>query len=287
MALPMTTAQTRAAFQKWGVPFKEYSGWGTRKRPGAFAPVGLVIHHTGSDSGQNSSNYDRFLFVDGRSGIPGPLCQAACEMDGDVLLGAIGRANHAGKGAANTRAFVGGDNAPMDREISPGPDELDGNALYYGIEVKYDGGQPMTPKQYRSTLLWAAAICDHYGWTAGSVIGHREHSRRKPDPGNCPMDQFRRDLAALLKAGPAGKASSPTRPTPTKPDVPTEDEMTPEEFLNSKVTAKMPDGSTKDFGTLRGVLATLVLRTADDDSRASRIEAKLDAVLKANTGTGA
>lgn len=214
MAVPMTAAQWRTQMRKWGAPFQEYSGWSSRQRPGAFSPVGIVIHHTGSDGGQNSPTYDHFLFVEGRpaEGIPGPLCQSACEMDGDVLLGAIGRANHAGKGASNTLNLVKAGNAPTGSEINPGADSLDGNAQYYGLEVKYDGGQPMTAKQYESALRWAAAICDFYGWDEGHVIGHREHTKRKGDPGNCPMDRFRRDLASLLKTAGSG-GNTPTPPT--------------------------------------------------------------------------
>jgi hypothetical protein len=216
---PMTAAQTRAQMKKWRVPFKEFSGWTTRKRPGTFAPVGLIIHHTGSDSGQNSPSYDNFLFVRGRpeDGIPGPLCQAACEMDGDVILGAIGRANHAGSGSATTLTIVRKDAASRTAEVRPGADGTNGNGWFYGLEVKFDGGQPMTTKQYDGAVRWAAAICDFYGWTAGSVIGHKEWSRRKPDPGNTFMAKFRRDVDARLKAGPGGPA--PTPPPVVKPPV--------------------------------------------------------------------
>lgn len=212
MAAPMTAAQTRAAMTKWRVQYKEYSGWTTRKRPGSFAPVGLVIHHTGSDSGQNSPNYDYFLFVEGRpaDGIPGPLCQAACEMDGDLILGAIGRANHAGSGSASTLKTVQNGNAPLTATVKPGADNINGNGWYYGLEVKFDGGQPMTAKQYDNAVRWAAAICDFYGWNAGHVIGHKEHSARKPDPGSTFMGKFRADVAARLKAGPGGTTGGGT-----------------------------------------------------------------------------
>lgn len=214
MAAPMTAAQTRVAMKKWRVPFKEYSGWTTRKRPGSFAPVGLVIHHTGSDGGQNSASYDHFLFVEGRpaEGIPGPLCQATCEMDGDLILGAIGRANHAGSGSSRTLATVRADKAPTTATIKPGPDDTNGNGWFYGLEVKFDGGQPMTAKQYDSAVRWAAAICDFYKWTAGSIVGHKEWSSRKPDPGSTFMGKFRADVNARLKAGPGG---APTGGTPT------------------------------------------------------------------------
>jgi hypothetical protein len=213
VAVPMTESQMRNALRKFGVTMKTYPG---RSRPGAFSPVGVVIHHTGSDGGQNSASYDHFLFWEGREseGIPGALCQASVEMDGDFILGTTGRANHAGKGASNTLALVKGDKAPLNSEISPGSDSLDGNAQYYGFEVKYDGGQPMTAKQYDTAVRGAAAICDFYGWSGQSVIGHREHTRRKNDPGKTAMDKFRRDvdamIAAVNKGG--GTGSTPTPP---------------------------------------------------------------------------
>jgi hypothetical protein len=204
MAAPMTAAQWRTQTKKWQVDWAEYPGWATRKRPGSFAPVGVVIHHTGSDSGQNSPSYDHFLFVEGRpaEGIPGPLCQAAGEMDGDVIQGAIGRANHAGKGSSRTLALIKADKASLTGTIRPGADDTNGNGWLYGIEVKFDGGQPMTAKQYDMVIRWVCAILDFYGWTAGSVVGHKEWSSRKPDPGSTDMAKFRRDVNARLKAGP-------------------------------------------------------------------------------------
>lgn len=221
MAAPMTAAQVRAAMKKWGVPYKEYPGWISRKRPGSFAPVGLVIHHTGSDGGQNSASYDKFLFETGRpaEGIPGPLCQASCEMDGDLILGAIGRANHAGSGSSRTLTAVKANKVSLTAQIKPGPDDTNGNGWFYGLEVKFDGGQPMTTKQYDSAVRWAAAICDFYKWGAGSIVGHKEWSSRKPDPGSTAMNKFRSDVAARLKAGPAVvKPKPPTTPTNPKPE---------------------------------------------------------------------
>jgi hypothetical protein len=207
----MNAAEWRTALTLWQVPVKYYPGWDGRGRPGDFDSInGVVIHHTGSDAGQGD-DYLKFLFVDGRAseGIPGPLCQSAADMDGDLWMGAIGRANHAGRGSSRTLNYViSEDYRGFSAEIAPGEDNTDGNAHFYGCEVRYDGGQPMTAKQYTAAVRWAAAICDHYGWTALSVIGHREWTSRKNDPGHCPMYKFRADVAALLKAG-------PPKPTPT------------------------------------------------------------------------
>lgn len=217
MAKPMTKAEWVAAMTLWRVPVKYYPGWDTRGRdfvnPSlAFDVInGVVIHHTGSDAGQ-SDDYLKFLFVTGRpaEGIPGPLCHSAADMDGDLWMGALGRANHAGQGSSATLSdVVNEDYAGYSQELRPGADNTDGNAHFYGCEVRYDGGQPMTTKQYAAATLWAAAICHHYGWSALSVIGHREWTTRKNDPGNCPMTKFRSDVAALLKAGPPKTTTTP------------------------------------------------------------------------------
>lgn len=235
MAKPMTAAQTVAQMKKWKVPYREYSGWAARGRPGAFSDVhGVVIHHTGSDS--QSDDYLSFLFKSGRAseGIPAPLCQVSTDMDGDLWLGAAGRANHAGRGSSATLAKATAENYPgYTSEIRPGADDTDGNAHFYGNEVRYDGGQPMTAKQYATATRWAAAVCDFHGWSALSVIGHREWSGRKNDPGKCAMNKFRSDVAALLKAGPG--TTTPTLPKPPatgvtpKPPV-QEDDMTIAEY---------------------------------------------------------
>jgi hypothetical protein len=216
LARPMTAAEWVAAMRKWGVQLRLFPGYATRTRPGKNSDKrGLVIHHTGSDA--QSESYDDWLFTEGRAseGIPAPLANATIDFDGDFHLGAIGRANHAGKGSSATLTKVSNESYDgYADEINPGSDAIDGNASYYGFEVKFDGGQPMTDKQYRTAVLAAAAICDFHGWSALSVIGHREHTRRKDDPGHTSMAKFRRDVRDALLAGPPG--SKPSKPVDEK-----------------------------------------------------------------------
>lgn len=209
MAKAMTAAQMLAAMKKWGVQYKEYPGWQTRGRGPMGDVHGVIIHHTGSDS--QSDSYLKFLAEIGRpdDGIPAPLCNSATDMDGDVWLIAATRANHAGAGSTATLTHVIDEDyagtAYKGPELKPGTDNIGGtaaNGMYYGNEVRFDGGQPMTVKQFASAVRWAAAICDFHGWSAMSVIGHREHTHRKPDPQSCFMYTFRGAVAALLKAGP-------------------------------------------------------------------------------------
>lgn len=199
----MTAAQTRAQFTKWKIKVVYYPGWDTRGRPGGVAPVGIVKHHTGGGSGSDSYLY--FLFVKGRpdEGIPGPLCNVATAPDGTLHVGAIGRANHAGTGSQTTLNHVKAeDYNGYSSELHPGADGVNGNAVYYGDEIIYTGATAPTDAAYRTSILHAAAICDFYGWSALSVIAHREHTSRKDDPGHVAMNQFRTDLAAVLRYGP-------------------------------------------------------------------------------------
>jgi len=275
MARPMTAPQTLTAMKKWGVPYREYPGWKTRGRPASTGPFsdvrGIVIHHTGSDAGQSDA-YLKFLFVDGRSDLPGPLCNTSTDMDGDLWLGAAGRANHAGKGSSGVLGHVTNeDYAGTVSELRPGPDTTDGNAHFYGNEVRYDGGQPMTAKQYAAATRWAAAVCDFHGWSALAIIGHREWTSRKPDPGHCPMNKFRSDVAALLKAGPGKKP--PTGPTPTPPK---KDQMTPEQMQDLKdfITASNKLYAIATNNYTRQVLATAtesILAAAGDDDAVKAI----------------
>lgn len=208
MARPLTADQTLAAMRKFNVPVQLWPGWNGRGRPGSFSNVnGVIIHHTAStDPGTN--NYLKFLFENGRSDLPAPLCHSAGKADGTIVLGATGRANHAGKGSSLTLNKVINENGGGG-EFRPGPDDIDGNARYYGIEICYRGvdGHRPTAAQVESAARWAAALCWAHGWSAMAVIGHREHTRTKIDPGYIEMGQFRNRVQELLNAG--GVADKP------------------------------------------------------------------------------
>lgn len=204
MAIAITPDQLITALKKWNVKYREYPGWRTRTRPGGIVDArGVVEHHTGGGSASDSYLY--FLFVEGRpeEGIPGPLCNVATAPDGTLHVGAIGRANHAGSGSQTVmNHVVAEDYNGYATELEPGPDGVNGNAYYYGNEMIYTGLVAPTDAAYRTAVLHAAAVCDFHGWSALSVIAHREHTRRKNDPGFCPMTKFRTDLATVLKIGP-------------------------------------------------------------------------------------
>lgn len=227
MSKPLTLAQITAAYTKWHVPFKVYSGAGTRGRPGGITDAtGIVEHHTGG--GSASASYLYFLFVTGRpsEGIPGPLCNEATDSGGTVHIGAVGRANHAGKDSGTVLAAVESESySGYTSELKPGPDTTNGNPRLYGNEWIYSGTRPPTMAQYRAGVLAAAARCDAHGWSALSAVAHREVTRRKNDPYGVSMAKFRRDVRAVLAAGPnatktyvATGVLSTTTPTPAGED---------------------------------------------------------------------
>lgn len=206
MSMPMTADELVAAFDKWGVKYKELPGWRTHNRAGhgAWGPVyGIGLHHTGDDL---SDELDQKVLWEGRAGLPGPLCTWGQRDDGVAVLIGCGRSNHFGGG--DPRVLQEVIHESYDRYPSPSryhegsPGATDGNTHFYGQETMYSGGHPMSIEAYRNTLLAFAAVCDFHGWTAKSAIGHKEWSNWKPDPGNLDMAKFRKDLQATLDNGP-------------------------------------------------------------------------------------
>lgn len=175
-----------------GLKVVEVDGWKTRGRPGAFAPVGALCHHTATSKASTDADVIRLL-VNGRSDLPGPLCQFALGRDGTVYIIAAGRANHAGKAKASGTVAAG-----------------DGNALYVGTEAMNDGvGEPWPAVQYRAYVKLEAALCvDVTGNSAETVRAHKETSvTGKIDP-TFNMAAFRLAVRHQIDAW-----KSPTTPT--------------------------------------------------------------------------
>jgi len=192
--------------------------WKTHNRDAAtgkpFGPVhGLAIHHTaGTGSGMAQFCYN------GTSALPGPLCHDFLAKDGMLYLVGNGRTNHAGTVADTAKQAILADTMPMKSTFSPDAAEPhDGNDFLYGIEIenKGDGKDPYPTRQYDVAVRWAAARCRYHGWSAGSIAGHKELTRRKIDP-SFSMPQFRRDVAERL-THPASWTKGAVTPTPPTP----------------------------------------------------------------------
>lgn len=200
------------------VNLQEFGGWQRHVRPGGFEPVGIVIHHT---AGHNDLN----TIINGRSDLPGPLANLYFDRDGafPVTLVSAGRSNHAGAGASvvleEVRAGTAAGPDAAARGLKDGPG---GNFFFYGFEAENlgTGTQDWPEAQYRAMVLCAAAICRFHGWNAGHVIGHREWTRRKPDPRGFLMSTFRWDVHTVLTGAPAPITAPAPQPAPTPPAAP-------------------------------------------------------------------
>lgn len=227
MANPLDPNRLVAEWRNRGLDIFENSGWQTHNRDAGrapFQPNGIMIHHTGGDT----TNPDLYasksgvLWV-GRPDLPGPLCLAGVGMNARIYMQGFGRTNHAGTGDSSVLNAVINETVPMDRELRPSKNDVDGNSRFYGFEVMYSGGHPMSAIGYRAVVLASAIICKLHGWSARSIIGHREWTNTKPDPGYCPMDQFRRDVQALLDSNFAN--TNTNNPPPQEDDMPSVNDL--------------------------------------------------------------
>jgi len=218
MAPPMTPDQWLAALRAEGVKVSEHTGWRTHNRnnKGPWSDLnGIVIHHT---AGRDSLA----LCWTGTEDLPGPLCHTHLAKSGVATMVGYGRANHAG-----TFAQIAFDAMHNELAIHPRPDAaepVDANARTYGIEIENlgDGNDPYPAVQYDAAVRWAAAICRAHGWSADSVIGHKEGTRRKIDP-SFSMAAFRADVAARLAHPASWNPGDST--TPEEDDMPTAAEI--------------------------------------------------------------
>lgn len=189
----MTADQFVKALRAEGVKVTEYPGWRTHSRnhKGAWGPVnGVVIHHT---AGADSLDF----VYRGSVSLPGPLCHTHLAKSGVATMIGNGRANHAGTFAANAFNAMLAESATHPRPDASEP--IDANSRTYGIEIENrgNGSDPYPAAQYDAAVRWAAAICRFHGWSANSVIGHKEGTRRKIDP-SFDMNKFRADVAKRL-----------------------------------------------------------------------------------------
>ncbi|WP_078900883.1 N-acetylmuramoyl-L-alanine amidase [Streptomyces sp. SBT349] len=182
MASPLSADKLVSALKGEGVRIVEHRSWRTHNRNGAgsWGPVhGVMIHHTVTTGTDSSVE----LCYNGRSDLPGPLCQGVIAKDGTVYLVGNGRANHAGSGDGDVLAAVIDERAlPADNEA-----DTDGNTHFYGFECINlgDNKDPWPAEQVDAIVRASAAICRAHGWGkegTTSVIGHLEWQPGKIDP---------------------------------------------------------------------------------------------------------
>lgn len=210
MAAPMSPDTFLQMLLAEGLQVVEEGNWRTHNRnhKGPWGPVnGVMIHHTVTKGTTATVRIVR----DGYEDLPGPLCHGMVAKDGRVHLIGYGRTNHAGKGDGDVLAAVIAEKPlPPDNEA-----DTDGNPHFYGFECENlgDGKDPWPDAQLEAIERVSAAICRHHGWTARSVIGHREWQPGKVDPLGFSMADMRDRVNARLAhpASPKGSANPPTK----------------------------------------------------------------------------
>lgn len=229
-----------ASLKKWGVPFRFYkdrADWLTHNRnaqQGNGPYRGTVKHNTASTSQTGMLEY--LYRGDGpTSSKPGPLCQVAIPKVGDVVLIGWGTATHAGPGDEKVEAVAREDKLPLDRELRPSTNGASPSSMTTPINPHYIGDESMhaaegpTDHQRRMAVLVHCAILDMLGgpaagYSAGSVLMHRELTTSRSDPQGWAPGEFRRAVDAQLKAGPPKAATTTpapaTVPATTTPLIP-------------------------------------------------------------------
>lgn len=197
MSSPMSASAFLAALKKEGLTVVEVGDWRSHNRnhKGPWGPVnGVMIHHSVTKGTDATVKMCR----DGHPDLPGPLCHGVIAKDGRVHLVGYGRTNHAGMGDDDVlRAVVAEKKRlPHDNEAN-----TDGNRHFYGFECENlgDGKDPWPDAQLEAIEKVSAAICRHHGWTARSVIGHREWQPGKVDPKGLSMGDLRDRIHDRLK----------------------------------------------------------------------------------------
>ena len=158
-----------------GLRVKVVKGWRNRGRDGTWKPKGVVWHHTAS-SRRSGNAASLGVVTNGRSDLPGPLCQVLIARNGTVFIVAAGRSNHAGEGGPYR-------NIPKDS----------GNAYLVGVEVENDGlGEPWSKELKETCITTHAVILRLLGAKPNMLIGHKEWANgRKIDPTGINMDKMR------------------------------------------------------------------------------------------------
>lgn len=170
-----------------GIRVDEYQGCYSRGNGQTSAYEGIVNHHTGSDYGTGLS-----VLLNGRSDLPGPLCNVCTWPDGHQTLIAAHPGNHAG--------------ASGGRSMGPLPTTRSFNKRVWGNEIMYPGAKAMTREQYRAAIIGSAVVCailrrPNTEWARG----HAETSvTGKWDPGyasgkTIDMGRFRADAMPFLR----------------------------------------------------------------------------------------
>src|SRR5215208_6563992 len=158
-----------------GLQVREVKDWKTRGRPGTFAPIGGVNHHTAGHPSSVSPAPSLGIVINGRSDLIGPLANVLFGFDKIFYVVAAGICNHAG--------------LPDDGSIKG----MTGNSSAYGIEVEHDGTRPLGDKRvkllstawaaiFRGQEIPASQLVQHWEWAPSRKIDLATNMHDLSDP---------------------------------------------------------------------------------------------------------
>jgi hypothetical protein len=179
-----------------GLVVEEQPGWQTRGRIDGFQPDGVMWHHTAAGLGKDAPSLR--VVTNGRSDLPGPLCQVLITRSNICIVIASGRANHAGTGAWN---------GLKDR----------GNSTKYGIEVENTGYNSTEPWRLDQLFVLGKATAALIGYDASRVAEccmHKEYTKRKIDMHTVSGVDMRTITTEFCRQWHEGQAPQPPAPAP-------------------------------------------------------------------------
>lgn len=188
------------ALELGSVPVVEVAGWRSRERAGSFTPVGQLDHHTAARATSARPHPSLQICVTGRPDLPGPLCNGLIDYHGRCFLISDGRANDSGRGSGvvldELRRGIRPTKTAAERGLA---DDTDGNRWFYDWEVEYPGGQ-FSPNDSQLETLMRINVAVSLGLGVAGPLGHKEWTRRKPDPANVDMGELRREFDRRIAA---------------------------------------------------------------------------------------
>lgn len=294
MATPWTFEERLAAYRAEGITkIVIMPGAKTHNRDAetgkAFGPVyGLTVHHTAGDW---ADDRDGAVFCfNGTSALPGPLCQDYVGEDGTLYVIGHGRCNHAGTTTQAVKNSLLAGRAPNMTDRGVGAENVDANDFMYGLEIENrgDGKDPYEPAQYDTAVRWAAAHIRHYakdGWDQNNAWGHKEITKRKPDP-SFDMNRYRADVKARLAQG--GEQEVPLTPQEIQAvakavwDHGISNRFRPDADGNPRVIPArfFQEWSDSHYDDLMAAIARVAVAGVDLDALADKVADKLAARLQ-------
>jgi len=173
---------------KAGLKVALVDGWEERGRGDIRQVKGVMCHHTAGPRNGNMPSLQTLREgrrLDNGTWLKPPLCHLGLGRDGTYYIVAAGRANHAGR---------------------PDPGGWRGittaNSNMIGIEAEHVGrdGVAWPEIQMEAYRHGVAAILKHLGLNEMNCCGHKEYAAsRKSDP-SFDMQDFRRNVAAIMQA---------------------------------------------------------------------------------------